>query len=224
FAVVELFTSEGCSSCPPADALIAKIQKESAGKPVYILALHVDYWDRLGWKDAFSDPAFTARQKQYARWLKSSELYTPQAIVNGTKEMVGSEEGKLCSTINSDLQNASKTELTIDGMKTTGNKATLKYRADGNTAGSSLVIALIEKNATTKVLKGENAGRTIAHVQIVRELQSVALNDHNSGATTLTLPSGFNPDAFEVIGFVQNTSNGSITGAARAEFSATLSK
>ncbi|MBS1503954.1 MAG: DUF1223 domain-containing protein [Bacteroidetes bacterium] len=224
FAVVELFTSEGCSSCPPADALVAKIQKESAGKPVYILAFHVDYWDRLGWKDAFSDAAYTNRQKQYARWLRSSELYTPQAIVNGTKEMVGSEESKLRSSIHDDLQNASKTELTLTVAKTAGNKASLKYQAGGTTAGSSLVIALIEKNATTKVLKGENAGRTISHVQIVRELQTTALNDRSSGTASISLPAGFSPEAFEVIGFVQNTSNGAITGAAKAEFFATLSK
>src|SRR5512140_995429 len=73
FAVVELFTSEGCSSCPPADALIAKVLKENSDKPIYILAYHVDYWNRLGWKDAFSDAAYSDRQKQYARWLKGSE-------------------------------------------------------------------------------------------------------------------------------------------------------
>src|ERR1700753_1065742 len=131
FAVVELFTSEGCSSCPPADALVAKIQKESVGKPVYILAFHVDYWDRGGWKDAFSDAAYTTRQKQYARWMKSSELYTPQAIVNGTKEMVGSEESKLRSTIKADLQNTSKTELTLSDLRTNKNKATIKYQVEG---------------------------------------------------------------------------------------------
>ena len=77
FAVVELYTSEGCSSCPPADALVAKVQKESTDKPVYILAFHVDYWNRLGWKDVFSNHDYSSRQYQYSRWLKS-EVYTPQ--------------------------------------------------------------------------------------------------------------------------------------------------
>src|SRR5476649_2001101 len=93
FAVIELFTSEGCSSCPPADALVAKVQKESADKPVYILAFHVDYWNRLGWKDAFSSAEYSYRQSQYARWLKLSSVYTPQIVVNGHTEFVGSEEG-----------------------------------------------------------------------------------------------------------------------------------
>ncbi|MEO6849831.1 MAG: DUF1223 domain-containing protein, partial [Mucilaginibacter sp.] len=104
FAVVELFTSEGCSSCPPADAVVAKVQKESANKPVYILAYHVDYWNRLGWKDVFSSPEYSARQNQYAHWLKLSSVYTPQVVVNGRTEFVGSEEGALRGAISTNLQ------------------------------------------------------------------------------------------------------------------------
>src|SRR5882757_10188754 len=91
FAVVELFTSEGCSSCPSADALVAAVQKENKDQPVYILAFHVDYWDRLGWKDAFSDAAYSDRQRAYASWLRLSSIYTPQVVVNGRKEFVGSD-------------------------------------------------------------------------------------------------------------------------------------
>src|SRR6476619_4430550 len=90
FAVVELFTSEGCSSCPPADNLLARIQKEDMDKQVYLLAYHVDYWDRQGWKDRFSDAAFTQHQQQYAEWLHLNSVYTPQMVVNGKEEFVGS--------------------------------------------------------------------------------------------------------------------------------------
>ena len=224
FAVVELFTSEGCSSCPPADALIAKVLKESSDKPVYILAYHVDYWNRLGWKDAFSSSEYSAMQQQYARWLRSSEIYTPQAIVNGTKEFVGSEEGTLRNTIKADLAEPAKTDLTLTGLKATEKKITVKYEARGTADNSSLVLALLERNATTKVLKGENGGRTLSHVQIVRKLQTVSLNNHTSGSIDLSVPAGFTPEGFEMIAFVQNTANGAITGAARAEFSTTLSK
>lgn len=223
FAVVELFTSEGCSSCPPADALIAKVHKETSDKPIYILAYHVDYWNRLGWKDAFSDAAWSARQQQYARWLKSSEIYTPQAVVNGSKEFVGSEENTLRNTIKTDLAEPAKTELALTALKAAENKVTVKYEAKGATANAVLMVALVERNATTKVMKGENAGRTLSHVQIVRELQNIKLNQ-NSGTVSLAVPSGFTPEGFEMIAFVQNTSNGVITGAARAEFSTTLSK
>lgn len=224
FAVIELFTSEGCSSCPPADALVARLQKESAGKPVYILAYHVDYWDRLGWKDAFSDAAYSARQRQYARWIKGADVYTPQAIVNGRKEFVGSQEGTLRNVLKAGLAEIAKTELQLSDVKTTGGKVTLKYQAKGAMDNSSLVVALVEKNATSKVMKGENAGRTLAHVQIVRKLQTVALANHNSGSVSLQLPEGFSTDAYEVIAFVQNTIDGNINGAAKAEFSSTLGK
>src|ERR1700709_1958776 len=103
FAVVELFTSEGCSSCPAADDVVAKVQNENNDKPVYILAYHVDYWNRLGWKDVFSDAAYSKRQNQYAAWLNLESIYTPQVVVNGNKEFVGSQESTLRSVIKDDL-------------------------------------------------------------------------------------------------------------------------
>lgn len=223
FAVIELFTSEGCSSCPPADALIAKVQKESAGKPIYILAFHVDYWNRMGWKDAFSDATYTERQKQYARWLKSSQLYTPQAIVNGRTEFVGSEENSLRNAIKNGLQKDAKTTLSLNNMKLTHDKAALQYRAEGETNNTSLLVTLVEKNATSKVERGENAGRTLSHVQIVRKIQSISLQGHMSGTVNIALPAGFTAEGWEVVAFAQNNSNGEITGATRAEFPATVS-
>ncbi len=89
FALLELFTSEGCSSCPAADALLAKIQQEAQGKPIYVLAYHVDYWDRLGWKDIFSNRDFTRRQNEYGGWMNLNSVYTPQVVINGSNEAVG---------------------------------------------------------------------------------------------------------------------------------------
>ena len=222
FAVVELFTSEGCSSCPPADALIAKVQKESSGKPVYILAYHVDYWNRLGWKDVFSDAAWSQRQRGYSQRLKA-EVYTPQAVVNGRTEFVGSEENSLRNAIKNGLQKDAKTSLVISNVKVAGDKAGLQYRADGETNNTSLLVALVEKNATSKVERGENAGRTLSHVQIVRKLQSINLSGHTSGIVNIALPSGVNAEGWEVVAFAQNNSNGEITGATRAAFPATVS-
>lgn len=96
-AVVELFTSEGCSSCPPADKLLRTIQAES--KDVYVLSYHVDYWDRLGWKDPFSQAAFTERQRDYAQQFNLESIYTPQVVINGVKEFVGSDEQRLRSIL-----------------------------------------------------------------------------------------------------------------------------
>jgi len=223
FAVVELFTSEGCSSCPPADALVARVQKESGGKPVYILAFHVDYWNRLGWKDVFSSADYSARQTQYANWLNLSSVYTPQAIVNGHTEFVGSEEGTLRKAIQAGLQKSAATPLTLSDSRFGNNRASIQYHVDGSTNNASLLVALIQKNATTKVERGENGGRTLAHVQIVNKLQSIALGSKNSGKADIALPNGFNPEAYEVIAFVQNISTGEITGASKIEFPVAVS-
>jgi len=223
FAVVELFTSEGCSSCPPADALIARLQKESTGKPIYILAFHVDYWNRLGWKDVFSDAAYSQRQQQYSKWLNSSEVYTPQAIVNGRTEFVGSEENTLRSALKTGLMAGAKNGIVLNNLKSSGDKINLQNQTEGETNNSSLVIALIEKNATTKVGRGENAGRSLSHVQIVCNLQSVMLRNNPSGSVSIAAPVGFNAESFEVIAFIQNNTNGMITGATRAELPATIS-
>ncbi len=223
FAVIELFTSEGCSSCPPADALVSRVQKESADKPVYILAFHVDYWNHLGWKDQFSSAEYSKRQNQYARWLKSSSIYTPQVIVNGRTELVGSEEGKLRNAIKTGLDKPAKSELTLSNVKVENDKANLKYSVAGSANNDVLLLALVEKNATTKVERGENGGRTLSHVQIVSQLKNVQLKSGHSGIENITLPHDFDPKKYEVIGFVQDTANGEITGAARAEFAGGVS-
>jgi hypothetical protein len=223
FAVIELFTSEGCSSCPPADALVARVQQESNNQPVYILAFHVDYWNRLGWKDVFSSAEYSARQNQYARWLKLSSVYTPQVVVNGRTEFVGSEETSLRNAIKACLQKPAKSELTLSGIKVDHDKASVQYHAIAAPDDAVLLVALIEKNATTKVQRGENGGRTLAHVQIVSELKSVSLKNGENGTENIALPHGFDPQKYELIGFVQNTTNGEITGATKIEFPSALS-
>ncbi len=219
FAVVELFTSEGCSSCPPADELVARIQKEYIGQPVYILALHVDYWNHLGWKDAFSSVDYTKRQQMYSQRLRV-DVYTPQIVVNGKKAFVGSEENTLRNAITAGLQNPESAQITLSGLKAGPGKATVHYRAEGSGKNNMLILALVQNNAQTNVKAGENKGRSLSHVQIVRKLQSVPLNNGNVGTESLTLPAGFNPQNWEIIGILQNTVTGEILGAAKEEFQA----
>ncbi|MDB5146146.1 MAG: hypothetical protein JWQ57_166 [Mucilaginibacter sp.] len=221
FALVELFTSEGCSSCPPADDLVAKVQKEVGDKSIYILAYHVDYWDRLGWKDAFSSADFTKRQNEYARWLNLSQIYTPQIVVNGKTEFVGSQEGALRNAIKTGLQASSNIQLSLNATRSANNTVSVQYKVDGKTdnAHSVISLALVQKQAVIKVERGENGGHTLAHAQIVRNLQTLPLSVNNGNAT-IALPAGFDAQAWEVIGFVQNTGNGSILGAARTLFKA----
>jgi hypothetical protein len=215
FAVVELFTSEGCSSCPPADELVAKIQKESNGKPVYILAYHVDYWNRLGWKDVFSNADFSKRQNDYAKYLRLQSVYTPQVIVNGKTEFVGSEENTLRSAITTALQKSPAEHLALTVSGSNHGQASLKYSIEGTGKNVVLMVAVLQKSAQTKVERGENAGHTLSHVQIVHKLQEIALRGNN-GTAIIPLPNGYDDKKWEIIGFLQNPVNGSIEGAARA--------
>jgi hypothetical protein len=215
FAVVELFTSEGCSSCPPADAVVAKVEKETTGQPIYILAFHVDYWNNSSWRDIFSSADYSQRQNQYARWFDLSSVYTPQIVVNGKKEFVGSEEGTLRNTIKTDLQIAPSAQITLSGVKTGEKSISLQYQTQGNTGQTVLLLALVQKSAQNKIGGGENGGRTLSHVQIVRELKSVPLKQ-SSGSETIGLPKGFDANQYELIAFLQNTANGNITAATRS--------
>lgn len=217
FAVIELFTSEGCSSCPAADELLARIQKEDSDKQVYILAYHVDYWNRLGWKDVFSSADYSKRQNKYASWLKLQSVYTPQVVVNGKKEFVGSQEGTLRIAITAGLRTAPTGTLTLNAQKNQDH-VTIQYHTEGAEKNAILFLALVQKAAQTKVQRGENGGRTLSHIQIVRKMQSLPISTGGKGYATIALPQGFNLQGFEVIGFVQNTGNGAISAAAKSSF------
>lgn len=213
FAVVELFTSEGCSSCPAADAVIAKIEKEVTDRPVYVLAYHVDYWNRLGWKDVFSSADYSRRQNDYANWLNLSSVYTPQIVVNGKTEFVGSQEGTLRNAISTGLKQPTQTNLSLDNFKASSGSATLNYHTEAS-PGQSLVLALVKKQATTAVKAGENGGRTLSHVQIVTNIQNIRLNAA-SGEAAIKLPTDFSAKQFELIAFVQDSKTGAISGATK---------
>lgn len=210
FAVVELFTSEGCSSCPPADDAVAKLLKEYNNN-VYVLGYHVDYWDDLGWKDAFSNAAYTNRQKSYARVFKLASIYTPQVVVNGEEQFVGSDNAKLHNAINKDLKQAENETLNISA-KAENNRVTVSYNTKSN--GANLNIALVQLAVQSQVKRGENRGETLHHVNVVRGLQTITLKSI-SGNITFNLPDGITAKDCNVIAFIQNANNLKITSAAK---------
>lgn len=216
FALVELFTSEGCSSCPPADALLARIQKETKDKPVYILAYHVDYWNHQGWKDVFSSAEYTNRQRAYSHFLNVS-IYTPQVVVNGRSEYVGSDEPALRSAITGALAIAPVASVTLLAQQN-GDKLTVNYEVSGTTNTGQLLIAIVQKNAVSKIQGGENEGRTLAHAQIVRGLQMLNITPEKKGAGIIKLPKGFDSESWEVVGFIQDKASGEILTATKAIF------
>jgi hypothetical protein len=177
--LVELFTSEGCSSCPPADALLAEL----AGRPdVLALSFHVDYWDRLGWKDPFSSPDATRRQHGYAELLGTATVYTPQMVVDGKWQAVGSDRSEVEQALGSARR--SRDEVPVALAVDHGRAQIALAGADG-VAGNLLLIGF-DRRHVTAVSRGENGGRTLSHVDVVRSIEEVAPFDGR--AKTLEVP------------------------------------
>ncbi len=167
--VVELFTSEGCSSCPPADDALAELARSgaAAGRPIIALAWHVDYWDRLGWPDPFARHAYTQRQTAYARALGARGLYTPQAVVDGRTDVVGSRKGRLVQAIEAARARAPAATVTAKVARA-GRRFTVTPAVVGAPEGARVLVALTESGLSVKVPRGENAGRTLQHDHVVR--------------------------------------------------------
>ena len=208
FAVLELFTSEGCSSCPPADETVAHIS-HLYDKNVYVLSFHVDYWNRLGWKDNFSDAAYTRRQQQYGEAFHLRSVYTPQVILNGRAELVGSDENKLREAIGKELTSTpgEDFELTIKSIE--GNTIAISYKRKSND-DLNLYMALVQRQAVTDVKKGENAGKQLQHCNVVRDFKTFF---KSSGTGHLKIPEGLTAKDCRIIAFLQEVNNGRITGA-----------
>jgi hypothetical protein len=217
-AVVELFTSEGCSSCPPADGVLAELA-ESTDRRIYALSFHVDYWDDLGWPDRFASRAYTTRQQEYARALGVRGVYTPQMIVNGAEEFIGSDRTRADDAVRHALAKPSKVRLAIRPQWAAPDATRVDYVASEVPPAASLVVTLVEHRAVTSVLRGENAGKTLRHENVVRSLVSVPLTTP-TGSVVVQVPQSIARPGAELIAWAQNApASGEgmhVLGAARA--------
>jgi hypothetical protein len=164
--VVELFTSQGCSSCPPADALLRDLRRDPN---VIAVAYHVDYWDHLGWRDPFSARDWTQRQMEYIRTLKLPSAYTPQIVVGGTRQMVGSNSVAVRSAIIA----AEREERDSSPMRLTSENGSAVVVTNAPRAGLELIVVALTNEQTTKIAAGENDGLTLANSSIARKLVRV---------------------------------------------------
>ena len=181
--VVELFTSQGCSSCPPADRLLAKIARDggASGRAVIPLSFHVDYWNDLGWADPFSLPAWTERQHQYADALGDNRVYTPELVVGGAAGMVGSQAGNVERAIADAPPQRPVTASAQWARDTVVVTATAPADAD-------IVVAVWEQDTRTKIPRGENAGETLGSARVVRRLDRVAAAGQTGSVTVAIDP------------------------------------
>jgi hypothetical protein len=160
--VVELFTSEGCSSCPPADALLAEL----ATRPdVLALSFDVDYWDRLGWKDPYSSPQATERQRRYARLLDLPGVYTPQIVIDGAWQAVGSDGAAVDSALAAARRGAAAVPLTL---AIDHGQARIGFAAYSTRTPAAIVLIGFDRRHVDAVGGGENEGRTLVHIDVVR--------------------------------------------------------
>lgn len=221
-AIVELFTSEGCSSCPPADALLRQIHLKQApsGQLIVGISEHVTYWNGLGWKDPHSSPAFTDRQSTYASRLSPEGSYTPQMVLNGRDQFVGSDGGALERALRDDTKRT-HFDLRILSSTLSADGVDAKFSFSGHTSRALDVVAVLTDDADrSNVLRGENSGRLLAHVSVARSLTRVAtVAGDTEKSIHLSLPEGFQAAAspgHHLVLFVQEAHQGAIMGAATA--------
>ncbi|MGA9672171.1 MAG: DUF1223 domain-containing protein [Terracidiphilus sp.] len=224
--LVELFTSEGCSSCPPADAWLKQLDKSQPvpGAQLIVLSEHVDYWDHDGWKDPYSSPVFTDRQSSYARALGIQSPYTPQVIVDGTSELQLNDQQRIGQV----LRNATKppqVTLNISAVKLEGNAPTLlraHIEADGSAEkhNADVYAAVALDHAESQVLHGENGGRRLSHVAVTEQLIKLGKLERGKTFSTdlaATLKPGMDPGNLRLVVFAQEQGFGNVLGAALQE-------
>lgn len=219
--LVELFTSEGCSSCPPADALLAKLDSSQPipGAHAIVLSEHVTYWDHEGWRDPYSLDSVTYRQHWYSDKFGLDDVYTPQAVVDGSVQFTGSDGRKLAQAIVAAAANA-KEELSIADAAWTGDSVRFAvHGSSGDTRNSKteLVAALAIDSAQTSVTSGENAGRTLRHVAVVRTLKEMGFGADDGRQLVLKLPDDKQttaPASIRLVVFLVDKRTGHVLGAA----------
>ncbi|HEX4542327.1 MAG TPA: DUF1223 domain-containing protein [Candidatus Acidoferrum sp.] len=223
--VVELFTSEGCSSCPPADALLARLAAQTPAANVQVIALeeHVDYWNDLGWSDPFSSSEWTERQYAYAGALGNGNPYTPQMVVDGSAEFVGSRTQQAVKSI-AEAAAHPKTAVTLS-QGTSNKPGTENFSvqvgklAANAKGGAEVWLAITETGLHSAVTAGENAGHDVHHAAIVRSLRKIGEAKEGgelafSGETSIPLRAGWKRENLRAVAFVQEKKSRRIVGAA----------
>jgi hypothetical protein len=214
--LVELFTSEGCSSCPPADALLRTLDSTQLVTGIQLIGLeeHVDYWDDLGWKDAYSAHAFTVRQQIYADRLHRDGPYTPQMVVDGSLEFVGSNRESANQAFEK-ARSFPKVMVRISSLKAENGNLHARIETDALPLQGEVFVAIALEHAQSQVLHGENGGHRLEHVAVLRNLISVGIvakGEPFSKDVNVALSVPGQP--YRVIAFVQEPKQGKILGAA----------
>ena len=211
--LVELFTSEGCSSCPPADKNLAALSKQANGDTEIItLGMHVDYWNNLGWNDPFSAAKFSQRQSFYSDTFKLDGVYTPQMVVDGTYQFVGGNSNEAAKAI----AEAVKTPKANVELAATGSTLKVKISDLPEHTFANVFLAIAEDNLSSSVKRGENGGRVLSHTSVVRELRTIGSFDaaakNFETETTFQIPANWKRENIKLVVFAQTEKTSRIIG------------
>jgi hypothetical protein len=214
--LVELFTSEGCSSCPPADELLRHLRQDLAGQGIDVIPLgfHVDYWNSLGWKDRFSSADFSRRQEQYARSLGVDGPYTPQMIVDGKVEFVGNNGDEAQRAITEAASGPAQAEIAISLEP--ADRVSVRMKLPPGSGTVSVALAVTEDNLATRIGAGENNGRELRHAAVVREFKILGQSSGEAYKTEvpLAIAKEWKREDLRAVAFVQQGDSGKVLGAA----------
>jgi hypothetical protein len=215
FVVLELFTSQGCSSCPPADVVLGEYAAQD-NPNIIPLAFHVDYWNYIGWKDPFSKGEFTNRQRNYASLLNAQGNYTPQLVINGKHELVGSYKNEIKNFVKEELALKNKYTISIKSAIVNQNVLTIDYETDIIAASNIVNIALVKKKEFTSIKRGENKGLNQTNYNIVYDFKSNAINTKSNNKSSFKFNPEWQKAEFIAVAYVQNTKTGQILTATKA--------
>jgi hypothetical protein len=225
---VELFTSEGCSDCPPADALLEKLDRSQPIRDVELIVLseHVDYWNDIGWKDPYSSHEYSERQGLFAGYFGLRSVYTPQMVIDGRAELVGSDERSALRAIE-EASKAQKLPVSLASTRFAGRNQIALHVETGPSpsampeSSAKLLLALADDRDTSSVSRGENTGRTLTHIAVARDLVKVGTLDR-SGKFSNDIIVNFNHHDkanLRIVAIVQDSATGAIIGLSSARLS-----
>ena len=219
FVFVELFTSEGCSSCSPADRLLMELDRNQpvATAKIIVLSEHVDYWNTLGWRDPFSSAQWSQRQSDYARRFNLESIYTPQIVIDGSQQAVGSESGAVRRAIQESADNT-HLSIQITNLRRIGDRVFANYSV-GASPNAILYAVVADESDRSSVTRGENAGRTLEHIAVARSLAEIASLQTAAVDKTaaIDVPPGDMNRHLKVILFAQSSDTGAIAGVAERD-------
>ena len=226
--IAELFTSEGCSSCPPADTLVRQLADAQPFDGVHLIAFeeHVDYWDRLGWRDPFSSAQFTSRQTEYSGVFRSNGIYTPQLVVDGEGECVGSDRSAIRAIVTDSRRRPHAAVRVQSAAVASHLRVTvgIDVPADVERRGITDVFVIVaERGLVSAVRRGENGGRTLVHGAVARSLVPLGeLSDRDrafAGTVDVAVARNWNSRNLQIFGVIQERDSRRILGAGAAETS-----